>query len=69
MMPIPTGFGVNQRGPKSGQGKLADLDALARNRSGYVVKTGITPQFVTSDHWQATGKEPIHPVERLHVRR
>ncbi len=21
------------------------------NRSGYVVKTGIMPQFVTSDHW------------------
>src|SRR5713101_1427356 len=27
-MPILTGFGPNPRGPKSGQGKLADLDAL-----------------------------------------
>ena len=28
IMPILTGFGPNPRGPKSGQGKLADLDAL-----------------------------------------
>jgi hypothetical protein len=28
-LPIFTGFWANQRGPKSGQGKLADLDALA----------------------------------------
>ena len=28
MIPIHAGFGTNQRGPKSGQGKLADLDAL-----------------------------------------
>ena len=28
-MPILTGFGPNSRGPKSGQGKLADLDALS----------------------------------------
>ena len=27
-MPTITGFGPNSRGPKSGQGKLADLDAL-----------------------------------------
>ena len=27
-MPIPTRFGPHPRGPKSGQGKLADLDAL-----------------------------------------
>ena len=27
-MPILTGFGPNPRGPKSGQVKLADLDAL-----------------------------------------
>ena len=27
-MPILTGFGPNPRGPKSGQWKLADLDAL-----------------------------------------
>jgi hypothetical protein len=29
-MPILTGFGPHPRGPKSGQGKLADLDALSR---------------------------------------
>ena len=29
IMPILTGFGPNSRGPKSGQGKLADLDALS----------------------------------------
>ena len=29
IMPILTGFGPNPRGPKSGQGKLADLDALS----------------------------------------
>ena len=28
MTPICTGFGTYQRGPKSSQGKLADLDAL-----------------------------------------
>ena len=28
-MPILTGFGPHPRGPKSGQGKLADLDALS----------------------------------------
>ena len=28
IMPILTGFGPNPKGPKSGQGKLADLDAL-----------------------------------------
>ena len=27
-MPMLTGFGPHQRGPKSGQDKLADLDAL-----------------------------------------
>ena len=34
IMPILTGFGPNPRGPKSGQGKLADLDALSS--SGHV---------------------------------
>ena len=29
-MPILTGFGPYPRGPKSGQEKLADLDALVR---------------------------------------
>jgi hypothetical protein len=33
MIPINTGFGTNQRGPKSGQGKLADLDALPQGYS------------------------------------
>jgi hypothetical protein len=28
IMPILTGFGANWRGPKNGQGELADLDAL-----------------------------------------
>jgi hypothetical protein len=37
MMPISTGFGVNQRGPKSGQGKLADLDALNLDSQPYTI--------------------------------
>ncbi len=39
------------------------------NRSDYVVKIGIMPQFATSDHWQAIGKESLHPAERPHARR
>ena len=35
-MPILTGFGPHPRGPKSGQGKLADLDALRQNLQNQV---------------------------------
>jgi SRSO17 transposase len=42
--------------------------AFKGNRLGCVVKTGIMPQFATSDHWQAAEKEPLHPVERPHAR-
>src|SRR2546423_15611386 len=31
IVPILTGFGPHPRGPKSGQGQLADLDALVLN--------------------------------------
>jgi hypothetical protein len=38
------------------------------NRSGYVVKTEITPLFATSDRWQEEAKEQLRHVERLHAR-
>ena len=40
-MPILTGVGPNQRGPKSGQDKLADLDALAQSKGYDIIGNGI----------------------------
>jgi hypothetical protein len=47
---------------------ITGTNVFKRNRLGCVVKTGIMPQFATSDHWQAAEKEPLHPVERPHAR-
>jgi hypothetical protein len=33
IIPILTGFGANWRGPKNGQGELADLDTLDLNQA------------------------------------
>jgi len=34
-----------------------------------VVKTGITPQFATSDRLREAKTEPLHPAGWLHMRR
>ena len=39
------------------------------NRSGYVVKTGITPPFATSDRWMEAEKGRLRHAERPHGRR
>ena len=39
------------------------------NRSGYVVKTGITPQFATSDRGTEAEKGRFRHAERPHGRR
>ena len=44
-MPILTGFGPNPRGPKSGQGKLADLDALILYLHHLTLRTGGVPNL------------------------
>ena len=54
-MLILTGFRANPRGPKSGQGKLADLDTLAVRRPDTLCVRGVFPLFLLTQRLVAFG--------------